>query len=116
LPSDDEWKTLEMYLGMSQVEADQGGYRGTDEGSKLKSIIGWNNNNGINSSGFNGLPGGVAIDDTLFQYRGLMGFWWAVNEESDELAWSRKLNDAFDSVWRGHSLKNYAYSVRCIKD
>ena len=36
VPSDDEWKTLEMYLGMSQSDADGEGIRGTDEGGKLK--------------------------------------------------------------------------------
>ena len=35
VPSDEEYKTLEMYLGMSQSEADDTGYRGTNEGSKL---------------------------------------------------------------------------------
>lgn len=36
MPSDDEWKELEMYLGMSQADADSEGWRGTDEGGKLK--------------------------------------------------------------------------------
>src|SRR6185312_12775462 len=36
IPSDDEWKTLEMYLGMSQADADNVKWRGKDEGDKLK--------------------------------------------------------------------------------
>lgn len=32
VPSDEEWKTLEKYLGMSQSEADDTGWRGTNEG------------------------------------------------------------------------------------
>jgi uncharacterized protein (TIGR02145 family) len=36
VPSDDEWKQLEMYLGMSQSEADDYGWRGTDEGGEVK--------------------------------------------------------------------------------
>ncbi|MBA7584634.1 hypothetical protein ES708_26591 [subsurface metagenome] len=35
LPSDEEWKQLEMYLGMSQSEAENTGWRGTDEGGKV---------------------------------------------------------------------------------
>ncbi len=35
VPTDAEWKELEMALGMSQSEADDAGYRGTNEGSKL---------------------------------------------------------------------------------
>jgi len=38
IPSDNEWKTLEMSLsGMTQATADTTGWRGTDEGTKLKS-------------------------------------------------------------------------------
>ncbi len=36
LPSDAEWIELEMHLGMSQADADNEGWRGTDEGGKLK--------------------------------------------------------------------------------
>ena len=35
VPSDEEFMELEMYLGMSEEEANSTGYRGTDEGSKL---------------------------------------------------------------------------------
>ncbi len=37
LPTDSEWKTLEMALGMTQVQADLTGWRGTDQGTQLKS-------------------------------------------------------------------------------
>jgi uncharacterized protein (TIGR02145 family) len=36
VPTDEEWKELEMFLGMSQSEANGTGWRGTDEGGKLK--------------------------------------------------------------------------------
>ncbi|MBD3183160.1 hypothetical protein GF312_12770, partial [Candidatus Poribacteria bacterium] len=36
LPSDTEWKEMEMSLGMSQADADAIGLRGIDEGGKLK--------------------------------------------------------------------------------
>lgn len=116
VPSDDEWKTLEMHIGMSVNEANEVGYRGTDEGEKLKSTSGWIPYNGINSSGFNGLPGGVRVNDSLFQHRGTVGYWWAGNENSAELAWGRMMSGDFDIVWRGYGNKNYAYSVRCLKD
>ena len=35
LPSDSEWKQLEMYLGMSQSEADSENYRGINEGGNV---------------------------------------------------------------------------------
>jgi uncharacterized protein (TIGR02145 family) len=63
LPSDSEWKELEMYLGMSQIEANKSGNRGTVEGGKLKSsgYTYWEspNTGATNSSGFTALPSGT---------------------------------------------------------
>ena len=39
VPTHEEWKTLEIYLGMDPTEADNSGYRGTNEGSKLPAIV-----------------------------------------------------------------------------
>ena len=36
VPSDDEWKTLEIYLGMSTTDVNSYDWRGTNEGAKLK--------------------------------------------------------------------------------
>jgi len=36
LPNDDEWKELEIYLGMRQSQADGTEWRGTEKGGKLK--------------------------------------------------------------------------------
>ena len=39
VPSDNDWKILEVQLGMAQAQADIGnaGWRGTDQGTQLKS-------------------------------------------------------------------------------
>lgn len=36
VPIEDEWKQSEMHLGISQAQADATGWRGTNEGGKLK--------------------------------------------------------------------------------
>ncbi len=47
VPGDEEWKKLEMELGMTQVDANDWGEfpgimpRGTDQGTQLKSVRGW---------------------------------------------------------------------------
>jgi uncharacterized protein (TIGR02145 family) len=64
VPTDAEYKTLEMYLGMSQSEAEGTGSRGTNEGSKLAgNALLWTdddleNNAEFGTSSFAGLPSG----------------------------------------------------------
>lgn len=119
LPTDDEWKTLEMELGMSQSEADVEGWRGTDEGEKMKSTSGWaNNGNGTNSSGFTGLPGGHRDGNGSIYYLVTYGFWWSSTETSgaSTSAWYRYMHYAYDQVNRVVDGNTYGFSVRCIKD
>ena len=39
ISSDEEWIELEMYLGMSESEANSTGWRGSGEGYKLSSFL-----------------------------------------------------------------------------
>jgi len=125
VPTDEEWKELEMYLGMSRSEADNIFWRGTNEGKKLKSQSGWiSNGNGSNTSGFSALPCGGREFTTSFEDKGyLANFWTSAGD--DEYAWKRCLGwemslfeDMYpsDRIWRQDWDKNSAYSVRCVKD
>jgi len=80
VPSDEEWKQLEMYLGMSQSEADESGSRGTDEGGKMKTTgtieagtgLWYAPNEGAtNSSGFSRVAWRVPSLRRLFRGYGL---------------------------------------------
>ena len=42
ISSDVEWQTMEMSIGMSESEANDTAWRGTDEGYQMKSTSGWN--------------------------------------------------------------------------
>ncbi len=117
LPNDDEWKTLEMYLGMSQSEADGTGWRGTDEGKKLKSTTeGSNNGSGTDEVGFSALPGGIRDSFGDFLNLGSNGNWWPATADGSTDAWRRNLNCYYDKVNRFNYDEEGGCSVRCVRD
>jgi len=122
VPTDDEIKALEMYLGMSQSEADDTGYRGTNEGSKLAGNADlWNsgaleNNSEFGSSGFTALPGGYRDFNGSYYDMGLYGTFWSSTEYLSKTAWYRALYFNSSGVYRFGSNKQFGFSVRCIRD
>ena len=67
---------------MSQEEADSWGWRGTDEGGKLKEAgtAHWAspNTGATNESGFTALPGGSRFyNDGIYQNMGGLGYFWS---------------------------------------
>jgi uncharacterized protein (TIGR02145 family) len=120
LPSDSEWKQLEMALGMTQAEANSVYTRGTDQGAQMKATSGWNNNgNGNNTSGFSGLPGGWRLYDGNFKNIGYAGFWRSSSMDSEYLTdtyMSRSLSYITSKVNRGNNPRDMGLSVRCVKD
>ena len=118
VPSDNDYKTLEMSLGMSQDQANGTGLRGTDEGSKLKSNNGWSlDGNGSNSSGFNALPAGYRYyGDGTTKGLGLITYFWTSDAIDDLLATFRRLDAEETEVSRDGTHKEAGKSVRCIKN
>jgi len=121
LPMDEEWKVLEgtvdsqYEIGDPQWDAGNG-YRGFDAGLNLKSISGWNlGGNGTDLFGFSGLPGGILDYDDVFLFLGSYGLWWSSTEIGYH-AWDRYLYSDSPLVLRYGNIKDYAFSVRCIKD
>jgi len=118
LPTDEEWKTMEMFLGMTQTQADATGWRGTNEGGKLKEsgyTHWWSPNTGANnSSGFTALAGGYnggASNDF-----GKYGYFWTSTIYSDTDAWYRSLFYSNESIRKDPYYRIAFFSVRCIKD
>jgi len=120
IPSDIEWKTLEMYLGMTQEQADDDGLRGTIEGGKLKETgtTDWTspNTGATNESGFTALPGGCRFTNGFFDYVGIDGYGWSATEFDATLAWLRTLYFNNSGSSRNSFYKTNGFSVRCIKD
>jgi uncharacterized protein (TIGR02145 family) len=120
VPTDNEWKSLEIYLGMTQAQADNTSWRGVDEGVKLKSDFGWNSNgNGTNESGFIGLPGGRRNPNGNFSDLGNQAMWWTSTGNGSlpyQNAYERRLMSIYDKIYRiGTSVKGGAY-IRCLND
>jgi len=116
VPTDGEWMTLEMELGMSESEANSEGWRGTDQGLQMKTTYGWfSGGNGSNSSGFSGLPGGSRNTDGNFYFAGYYARWWSCTS-SGSGAWTRGFDHNRYDFRRNVKHSRYGFSVRCIKD
>jgi uncharacterized protein (TIGR02145 family) len=126
VPTDLEWRELEMYLGMSSAEANNSGWRGTDQGSQLAGRADlWmdgdlKNNAKFGTSGFNALPGGYRITTGTYYNLGNFGNWWSATEvfspPSDIYALYRNLNYNNSNIWRYTAIKEAGFSVRCVRD
>lgn len=119
LPSDDEWKELEMYIGISYTVVDDSGGRGT-VGYKLRSRNGWGGGGlggGTDEFGFSALPGGRNQKFKLY-FTGAHsdGYWWSGTEYNSTSVWIRQLSDIGREVYRNACPKSFGISVRCVKD
>ena len=111
LPTDQEWKTLEKFLGMTQAEADKQGFRGTNEGTKLEAE---------SSSGFKALLGGFWTDalggffDNITSY----GYFWTSSMDAGGKAWYRYIQASISRIGRETEYvhNRTAHSIRLIKD
>jgi len=121
VPTDVEYQTLELFLGMlpgtnaGQVEA--WGDRGTDQGTEMKNTTGWaTGENGTNTSGFSALPGGYryAVDGS-FQAQGFWSYWWTSTFVDGTTSYYRRLDGTKTTVYRGGVLKTAGKYVRCMK-
>jgi uncharacterized protein (TIGR02145 family) len=114
IPGDDDWNTLINYLR-------------NNVGGRMKSIRTepephprWSSPNAgaSDESGFSGLPGGFRqCLGGNFSGIGDTGFWWSsVGYHYYTLdAWSRNLNFLVRGGYGDVGIKNFGFSVRCIK-
>ena len=122
LPSDEEWKILEgavdSQYGIGDPEWDlYAGYHGYDVGTNLKTTSGWYvGGNGTDLFGFLGLPGGYRKANGNFSDTGNYRYGWTSTEGSTVNAWYHYLYYDSPGVGRLNYIKDYGFSVRCIRD
>ena len=117
VPSDEDWMTLESFLGMDENELEwfypeQGFERGADEeiGFKLKSVE-WD---GGNSTGFSALSNGWRWTG-VFAYPEDTNFWTST-QISPEVSWARILREGESGIARQPYYPHFGKSVRCVQD
>ncbi len=133
IPTDKEWKTLEVQLGMPEKDTHIEGYakaRGGNEGSKLsgrKEL--WLNDYDLRhnplfgNSGFNALPSGQRFCNQPGNFHDLgrdCSFWTKseyLGDSDVNAAWIRALSGWSSNIFRCNlGYKTYGLSVRCLKD
>lgn len=122
VPSDSEWKELEMFLGMSEAATDSIGFRGSNQGSMLASSASFwqdgylDSNPAFGMTGFHAQPGGGRRYDGTFGHKGDNANFWTATEYSNIRAWGRHIYAQYSSVHRYRNAKSDGFSVRCVKD
>ena len=123
LPTDDEWKTLELQMGMDLNSVNNIYYRGSNEGAQLKSTNGWDNssNNGVegtDSYGFNALPAGEANPSygPYFNLGKYASFWTSTVYDTTGGGWNRTLSYDKAEIERSYYSQSMRFSCRCIQD
>lgn len=122
VPTDREFQDLELYLGMSpgtaSGEVGAWDWRGTNQGTQMKSTSGWSTGNGTNTSRFSALPGGYRYGlSGVFNDLGNLTYWWSSSNLGDPVnATYRRLDGSNNGVFRGAVIKEGGKYVRCMKN
>lgn len=124
IPSDNEWKELEMYLGMTVSEANTQNYPG--RGRAVAGILRepgtshwiYENSDVNNLSLFSALPGGTGSNYQPFISKGIAAFWWTSTNYGPSQMYNRELYSEGDNLELGRRGSGTAscLSVRCVKD
>jgi uncharacterized protein (TIGR02145 family) len=123
LPTDGEWKTLEKFLGMSNIEVDEKGERGESGNiaGKLRDT-GYRrwyfpNRKANNASRLTALPGGFRGErDGVFYLLHEQANFWTSTVAAVDSAWFRDIFYSTLGVGRNFVDMSQGSSVRCIKD
>ena len=143
IPTDGEWTVLSTYLGGEDVAGKKmkstSGWESWTEDIICSNCKTWNaeyrgkkecnvcqdtrvngkktySGNGINSSGFTGLPGGCCSINGYFYFVGSYSYWWSASEFDESLALYRLLLNNYSNLYSNDINKSYGFSVRCVRD
>jgi uncharacterized protein (TIGR02145 family) len=120
IPSDEEWKTLERAIGMSEKHSNALAWRGSNEAELLlnKNCEGWPSGTvpfGIDSFDFSLLPAGCRLANGELVF-GKTSFFWTVTSTSNGNSYYRYLDYQKKNIFRQTTYPQYGMSIRCVKD
>ena len=107
LSTDFEWQKLELALGMQFGDLETINARGTDQGSQL--AVG-------GKTGFNYDLPGYRDPAGVYESQGEGMALWNSNESDYATAWHRDLRPIRKGIYRSRVNKEYALTVRCVKN
>lgn len=120
VPTDDDWKALEIALGMTGTASNAFGWRGelSNIGGEMKYSLLWDspNSGANNGSGFTAVPSGYRTQEGSYVALGSEGYWWSVSEHDPSLVWIRSLSATQAASGRFQRLRQQGLAVRCVKD
>lgn len=109
VPSNEEWITLQNYLGGDSIA-----------GGKVKTTgtFFWKepNQSATNETGFSAIPGGYRGGTGKFLNSSIFDSWWSSDEYSPDAAHSWYVYHARSFLYKERILKLFGNSVRCLKD
>lgn len=121
--TDEDWKTLEKEIGMSDSETSALGWRGEDEANLITKLynIGWPANDhdnelfGLDKFGFSATPTGCRGYDGRTNIQNNTSFWWAKTNNPSEISY-RYIDIHQKRIFRQMVQPGYAMAIRCVKD
>ncbi len=127
VPTDEDWKELEIYLGVSEEELDSR-RRGENKGPLLAGNADlWRSgvltdDPGFGKTGFLALPGGSRMANGHYTLIEISGYWWSSTDyyhdwEGVYYAYARSIGARQTYIIRDNTASfNRGMSVRCVRD
>ena len=120
IPSDEEWKTMEKTIGMTEVQSNQLAWRGTNEAELLlnKNGEGWQTGTvpfGMDTYDFSIFPAGCRLFSGEIT-SGFTAFFWTATATANSHAYYRYFDHQKKNIFRQTTYPEYGMSIRCVKD
>jgi uncharacterized protein (TIGR02145 family) len=124
LPSESEWRLMFYLLFSIDLDYVNNPWiwgtiedGGTYMGWHLKSTTGWlNDNNGVNTYGFTGIPAGVRSQEVGLYGLGTYTAFWTSTFDSANQGWVWGLLDSPGRLYHTLNPPADAHSIRCVQD